>query len=111
MKYEQVKNIVKNSPTVKMLRSNNAAMTISFLHNQFRENNEQPIPNSTLVQKLADYLDELNYQDEEDTELSSLNLDSIDKARKYIEQWTNEDNRYLSKYTDEITKEMMNVPT
>lgn len=111
MKYEQVKNIVKNSPTVKMLRSTNAAMTISFLHNQFRENNEQPISNSILVQKLADYLDELNYQDEEDLELSSLNMDSIDKARKYIEQWTNEDNRYLSNYTDESTKEIMNVPT
>jgi hypothetical protein len=111
MKYEQVKNIVKNSPTVKMLRSTNAAMTISFLHNQFRENNEQPISNSILVQKLADYLDELNYQDEEDLELSSLNMDSIDKARKYIEQWTNEDNRYLSNYTDESTKEVMNVPT
>lgn len=111
MKYEQVKNIIKNSPTVKMLRSTNAAMTISFLHNQFRENNEQPISNSILVQKLADYLDELNYQDEEDLELSSLNMDSIDKARKYIEQWTNEDNRYLSNYTDESTKEVMNVPT
>lgn len=111
MKYEQVKNIVKNSPTVKMLRSTNAAMTISFLHNQFRENNEQPISNSILVQKLADYLDELNYQDEEDSDLSSLNMDSIDKARKYIEQWTNEDNRYLSNYTDESTKEVMNVPT
>lgn len=111
MKYEQVKNIVKNSPTVKMLRSTNAALTISFLHNQFRENNEQPISNSILVQKLADYLDELNYQDEEDLELSSLNMDSIDKARKYIEQWTNEDNRYLSNYTDESTKEVMNVPT
>lgn len=111
MKYEQVKNIVKNSPTVKMLRSTNAAMTISFLHNQFRENNEQPISNSILVQKLADYLDELNYQDDDEIELSSLNMDSIDKARKYIEQWTNEDNRYLSNYTDESTKEVMNVPT
>jgi hypothetical protein len=111
MKYEQIKNIVKNSPTLKMLRSTNAAMTISFLHNQFRENNEQPISNSTLVQKLADYLDELNYQDEEDSDLSSLNMDSIDKARKYIEQWTNEDNRYLSNYTDESTKEVMNMPT
>lgn len=111
MNYEQIKNIVKNSPTVKMLRSNNAALIISFLHNQFRENNEQPILNSTLVQKLADYLDELDYRDEEDTEISSLSLDSIDKARKYIDQWTNEDNRYLSKYTDESTKEVMNVPT
>lgn len=111
MKFEEVRNIVKNSPSLKMLRSNNAALIISFLHNQFRENNEQPILNSLLVQKLADYLDELDYRDEEHTDLGSLNLDSIEKARKYIEQWTSEDNRYLSKYTDEGTKEVMNVPT
>jgi hypothetical protein len=111
MNHEQIKILLKNSPTVKMLRSNNAALIISFLHNQFREINDQPISNSILVQKLADYLDELNYQDEEDTDLSSLNLDSIDRARKYIEQWTDEKNRYLSNYTDENTKEVMNVPT
>lgn len=111
MNYEQIKILIKNSPTVKMLRSNNAALIVSFLHSQFRESNEQPIPNSTLIQKLADYLDELNYQDEEETDLSSLNMDSIDRARKYIEQWTDEKNRYLSNYTDENTKEIMNVPT
>lgn len=111
MNYEAIKNIVRNSTSVKMLRSNNAALIISFLHNQFRENNEQPILNSVLIQKLADYLDELDYRDEEDAELSSLSLDSVEKARKYIDQWTNEDNRYLSKYTDESTKEVMNVPT
>ena len=111
MNYEAIKNIVKNSQSLKMLRSNNAALIISFLHNQFRENNEQPILNSSLIQKLADYIDELDYRDEEDVELSSLSLDSIERARKYIDQWTNEDNRYISLYTDESTKEVMNVPT
>ncbi len=112
MNYDQLKILIKNSPTVKMLRSNNAALIISFLRKQFKETNEQAIPNSILVQKLADYLDELNYQDEEDEmDLTSLNLDSVDRARKYIEQWTDEKNRYLSNYTDESTKEVMNVPT
>lgn len=111
MNFDQLKILIKNSPTVKMLRSNNSALIISFLHSQFRITNEQPIPNSLLVQKLADYLDELNYQDEDETDLSSLNLDSVDRARKYIEQWTDEKNRYLSNYTDENTKEVMNVPT
>jgi len=112
MNYEQLKVLLKNSPTVKMLRSNNAALIISFLQSQFRETNEQPISNSILIQKLADYLDELNYQDEEDEmDLSSLNLDSVDRARKYIEQWTDEKNRYLSNYTDENSKDIMNVPT
>ncbi len=111
MNYEQIKILVKNSPTVKMFRSNNAALIISFLHDQFKETNEQPIANSILVQKLADYLEELNYQDEDESELDSLGLDNIDRAKKYIEQWTDEKNRYLSNYIDENTKEVMNVPT
>jgi hypothetical protein len=112
MNYEQIKILIKNSPTVKMLRSNNAALIISFLQSKFKETNEQPISNSILIQKLADYLDELNYQDEDDEmDLSSLNLDSLDRARKYIEQWTDEKNRYLSNYTDENSKEIMYVPT
>lgn len=111
MNYEQIKILIKNSPTIKMLRSSNAALIISFLQKEFKETNEQPIPNAILIKKLADYLDELNYQDEEDTELSSLGLDSTDKAKKYVEHWTDEKNRYLSNYIDEHTKEIMNVPT
>lgn len=95
MNYEQVKNIVKNSPTIKILRSNNAALIISFLYNQFRENNEQPILNSTLVQKLADYIDELDYRDEEDTDLSSLSLDSIEK--EFLIQLLNKPKKYLQR--------------
>jgi uncharacterized protein (UPF0335 family) len=103
--------LIKNSPTVKMLRSNNAALIISFLQEQFKEKNEQPISNVILVQKLADYLDDLNYQDEEDVDLNNMGLDSIDKAKRYIEQWSDEKNRYLNLYTDENTKDEMNIPT
>ncbi len=111
MNYEHIRILVRDSPTLKMLHSRNAALLISFLHTQFKETNEQAISNTLLVQKLADYIDELNYQDEDDNGLSGWNLDSIGRARKYIEQWTDEKNRYLSNYTDENTKDVMNVPT
>jgi hypothetical protein len=109
--YEQLKISIKDSPTLKMLRSNNAALIISFLREQFEETNEQPIPHTALVQKLADYIDELNYQDDEEDQDSSMSLNAIDKARKYIEQWSDEKNRYLNLYIDENTKEEMNIPT
>lgn len=109
--YEQIEIQVKNSPTLKMLRGGNAALTISFLLTIFKETNEQPVFFQNLIQKLANYLDDLNYQDEEETSLNSLGLDSLDKAKKYIEQWADEQHRYLSIYTDENSKEVMAVPT
>jgi hypothetical protein len=109
--YEQIEILVKNSPTLKMIRGGNAALIISFLDTQFKETNEQPVPYYIFTQRLADYLDSLNYLDEEDSDLNSLALDSFNKARKYIDKWANEQYRYLSIYTDETSKEVMVSPT
>jgi len=110
MNYDKLEILLKNSPSWKMLRSKNAVLMISFFYNQFKVTNESEVPNYVLVQKLADYLDELNYQDEEEqTDLSSLNLDSIDRAKQYIERWTKEN--YLRNYIDESSKQIINVYT
>jgi hypothetical protein len=60
MNYDKLEILLKNSPTWKMLRSKNAVLMISFLYNQFKLANESEIPNSIPVQKLADYIDDLN---------------------------------------------------
>jgi len=110
MNYDKTEILLRNSPTWKMLRSKNAALMITFFYNQFKATNEPEIPNSILIQKLADYLDELNYQDEEEpNDLNGLNLDSIDKAKRYIEKWTQEN--YLRNYIDESSKQIINAYT
>lgn len=112
MNYYKLEILLKNSPTWKMLRSKNAVLMISFFYNHYKANNESEIPNSVLVQKLADYLDELNYEDEdedEQTDLSRLNLDSVDRAKQYIEKWTKEN--YLRNYIDESSKQIINTYT
>jgi hypothetical protein len=110
MNYEKTEILLKNSPSWKMLRSRNAVLMVTFFYKQFKATNEHEIPNSVLVQKLADYLDELNYQDEEEPiDLSSLNLDSVDRAKRYIEKWTQEN--YLRNYIDESSKQVINAYT
>lgn len=110
MNYDKLEILLKTSPTWKMLRSKNAVLMISFFYTQFKATNESEIPNATLVQKLADYLEELNYQDEEEqTDLNSLNLDSTDRAKQYIEKWTREN--YLRNYIDESSKQIINAYT
>ena len=109
--YEQIEIVIKNSPILKMIRGGNATLVISFLLTQFKETNEQPVTYQTIIQQLADYIDNLDYQDPEDLNLNNLSLDSFDKAKKYIERWADEQHRYLSIYTDENSKEVMVVPT
>jgi len=109
--YEQIDTTIKSSPTLKMIRGGNAALIVSFLLYQFKETNEQPVPYNHLIQRLADYIDNLNYQDVEEPNLNNSGLDALDKAKKYIEQWADEQHRYLSIYTDENSKEIMVIPT
>jgi len=110
MNRNAIEFIINNSATIKMLRSKNAVLIVSFLYAQFQLKNEIAIPNTTLIQKLADYLDELNYEDQEEhLDLSSLSMDSTDKAKNYINKWTDEN--YLRNYFDESTKQVMNVLT
>ena len=107
--YEQIEIAVKNSPTLKMIRGDKAALVISFLQTQYKETNELPVPYNHLIQRLADYLDNLNYQEAED--LNTIAIDSFDRAKKYIEQWADEQHRYLTIYTDDNSKEVMVAPT
>lgn len=107
MDYQKLEILLKNSPTLKLLRAKNAALIISFLYIQFREQNEINIKNENLVQKLAHYLDEHESMEEES--LSEFGLDNYERARRYIEQWTNEN--YLRNYVDESQKTVFNVLT
>lgn len=109
--YEQIEIQIKNSPTLQMLRSGNAVLTVSFLLTQFKETNEQPIAYGQLTQELADYIDEFAYQNQEETDLKYLGLDSHHQAKRYLEQWSDEQHRYVTVYTDETTKEIMVAPT
>lgn len=110
MDLDKIDTLFRNSPTVKLLRSRHAPLIVAFLHQQFKERNEIAIPNGLLVQRLADYLDQLDYHDEEENaDLSFWSLDYQDKAKRYIERWTEEN--YLRNYVDDVTKEVVNILT
>ncbi|MDF5735670.1 MULTISPECIES: DUF3375 family protein [unclassified Nostoc] len=60
MKYEQIKHELKNSPTLKLLRShndNNTALILSFFYEQFKVTQRISITQSDLETKLDNYLE------------------------------------------------------
>lgn len=110
MRYEEIEEKLKLSPTLKFLRSRIAALMICFFDEQFKSRNEIALPNDFLVKELAALIDRLHYVDEEDEEFNGfLSADSLTQAKRYIERWT-EDN-YLRNYIDESTRKVYNVLT
>lgn len=56
MEYEQIDREIKNSAALKLLRSQNAALIISFLYKQFKLNRRVSISQTELETNLSEYL-------------------------------------------------------
>lgn len=108
MDYQKLEIQLKSATSLKLLRSRNAPLILSFLYIQFKEQGEISISNEKLVSQLAWYLEELNYSDEDD-DLTSFGADNYERAKKYIESWTNDN--FLRNYIDDIEKIVYNVLT
>ncbi|KAA6340496.1 hypothetical protein EZS27_011641 [termite gut metagenome] len=108
MDYQKLEIQLKSAPSLKLLRSRNAPLILSFLYSQFKEQGEISIQNEKLISQLAWYLEELNYSDEDD-DLTSFGSDNYERAKKYIESWTNDN--FLRNYMDDTEKTIYNVLT
>jgi hypothetical protein len=86
MKYEQIKYELENSTALKLLRSHNAALVLSFLHQQFKSNQHISIAQIELETKLGDFIEYLQNDDVENYPQS---------AKKYLSDWC--DDRLLTK--------------
>lgn len=96
---------LQQSFSLKLLRSGNAAMCITFLYKQFREQNRISIPLEELSYALADYLVALNYLDSDAAEigLDYLGQDYQERAILYLNKWAGEDSRFILINLDEKT--------
>ncbi|MBW4623891.1 MAG: DUF3375 domain-containing protein [Cyanosarcina radialis HA8281-LM2] len=90
MEYEQIKHELENSATLRLLRSRNAALILSFLHQQFKTNQQVSIPQIELENKLGDYLEFLQEVSPEDSYPRS--------PKEYLGEWC--DDRLLTKTFD-----------
>lgn len=100
-RYADLQHFLQQSPAVRQLRSNHAAMTISFLYRVFRAQQQPSIPLQELTHKLADYLSLIGFIDDEADPstgpgiLSFVSNDYYERADLYIKRWAGDDNRYI----------------
>ena len=121
MDYSSLNYLFSHNSSLKLFRSKNAALTISFLHTEFKEKNRLSIPYHEMENHLADYINKLEKDgisvDEDESQLESSTVDERRlKAKKYINDWCSDDNSYLIKYVDikniqqvELTSDMEKV--
>lgn len=103
-------NIIKSSSFVegtvslKFLRARNLPLITTFLYREYKTNQQITVPYQQLIRRLGDFLEEINYA-EEDEELRTgrIILDYDEKAKLYIDRWI--DFNYLRNVIDENTKE------
>lgn len=105
MKYEEIEEKLRVSPTLKMLRSRSAALMISFFDSQFKAKNEIAVANDVLIDELAFMIEQLHFCDDDDA--ASADLDSLSKAKRYLLRWTEE--CYLRNYVDEQTGKVFSI--
>ncbi|HEU5099360.1 MAG TPA: DUF3375 domain-containing protein [Roseiflexaceae bacterium] len=86
MDHDQLLFDLKHTPSIKLLRSSNAPLILSFLHRVFKREQIIAIPHTELVQRLDAYLELLN---EQQPGLYPL------AAAVYIKQWSDEEHQLL----------------
>ena len=97
MQHNEIQHLLSYSPSVKLLRAHTAPLIISFLFKEFKTKNLITISAYELTNHLAEYLEYL-----EDQQLfQSEGKDNLKTARKLIEDWCSEENRYLTRYPDD----------
>lgn len=94
----QLQTLLDGSPSVRLLRSKNAPLILSFLLRVFKQDNRFVASETQLVSELADTLQAIDFNEDEESEVS-LADDYDAKAKKLLQRWS--DLEYLRNYPDD----------
>ncbi|MFK7848978.1 MAG: DUF3375 domain-containing protein [Rhodothermales bacterium] len=96
MTHDDVKEHLETNITLRLLRSPNAPLILSFLHAQFKQKPRVTIPQNELIEHLEILLDTLR----------SHTPDSYKSSpRKYLSAWCSKHHEYLRKYYEAASDE------
>nr|WP_321497699.1 DUF3375 domain-containing protein [uncultured Methanolobus sp.] len=81
MEYQNIKQLKDNHPSFRLLNTNNSPLIISFLYQQFKENNLLEIPKDDLESNLSNFIYYLRTQE---------GIDTYSRPpAEYLDDWTN----------------------
>ena len=94
MDYLFLKTSLETDPAVRLLRTAQAPLVLSFLYAAFKANHLITVSHQDLVVRLAGFLERWGQGGEEDEPV-------LDRADRLIDSWCSEQNRWLRKYLDD----------
>src|SRR5437016_1887525 len=86
MDYDSLTDDYEQLPALKLLKAEHAALIISFLYQQFKHRQRVNVPLSELAERLEDYLETLNTQQEGRYPRTAL---------AYLTEWAVDQHRFL----------------
>ncbi len=92
MQYNEICELFQSSETIRLFRSDHAPMILAFFSGLSREDNVLVLPEGELIERLADFLEDIDFLEvdgQENTQLSYFEA----KAKQLIKRWT--DHGYL----------------
>jgi hypothetical protein len=90
MDFHTLEGMRQSHPAWRLLKADNAALIVSFLHRTFARSNVRTLPESALVVRLEDYLYHLRQE---------LGAEAFPRAAGgYLEDWASDKNAWLRKY-------------
>jgi hypothetical protein len=88
---DRLQTFFSTSPSAKLMRSPHAAHIVCFLYQHFKASERIVSPNSSLVQQLSEFLDQVHQ-----TEPDMLK----DRAETYVATWSTGDSRWMRRFLD-----------
>lgn len=97
MNFREITDLLQASATVRLFRSESAALVLAFFVSLFRNKNLLVLTEADLVEQLADFLEDVQYQDGEAGEDRQISYYEA-RARQLITRWC--DQGFLRNYPD-----------
>jgi hypothetical protein len=95
MEYNEIKERLSTHPSLLILRDRQAPLILGFFAYAFRENRMGVISREELQLSLAVYLEDLEWNDEENEQ------DYLLLSGKMLDSWCSEKKRYMRRYTND----------
>ncbi len=88
MDLENVQNVLSHSPSLRLLRLKQTGLILSFFFSVFKNDNLFAIGERVLINKLSDYLNFIDFNEEDEDYGITIYDEYEDKAKKLINKWT-----------------------
>jgi len=105
--YNNLQHFTTNSVTLALLRTRSLPLFLAFCHQEFKVEHEMTRPYGRLIERLANFLEDLNYQDQDEETATGRFFDHAERAKILLERWIEQ--RYLRTFMDDQNREQVVV--